>query len=33
MESHHWIMLAVVFLAGAVAARFYPAPFQKVGLP
>lgn len=33
MSSHHWLMLVIVFIIGAVVARFYAAPFQAVGLP
>lgn len=33
MEGRHYLMLAVVFVLGYVAARMWPGPGQAVGLP
>lgn len=33
MQSHHWLLLLVVFLVGYVFARFFPQLGNKVGLP
>jgi len=33
MEGQHWIMLAIIFIAGYVAGRIWTAPAQMVGLP
>lgn len=33
MQSHHWMLLLVVFLVGYVFARFFPQLGNKVGLP
>jgi hypothetical protein len=33
MEGQHWIMLAVILVAGYVAGRLFPQVGQTVGLP
>lgn len=33
MQSHHYLLLAIVFVAGYVFARFYPQLGSMVGLP
>lgn len=33
MEGQHWIMLAVILVAGYVLGRIWVAPAQMVGLP
>jgi hypothetical protein len=33
MQSHHWLMLLIVFLIGYAAARLYPQLGHTVGLP
>lgn len=33
MQSHHWLLLLIVFLVGYVFARFFPQLGNMVGLP
>lgn len=33
MSSHHYLLIAVAIIAGYVAARFFPAPGNMLGLP
>ena len=33
MQSHHYLLILIALVAGYVAARFFPAIGQKVGLP
>lgn len=33
MEGQHWVMLAIILVAGYVIGRLWPAPGQMVGLP
>lgn len=33
MQSHHWLLLLIVFIVGYVFARFYPQIGNTVGLP
>lgn len=32
MQSHHWLMLVLVFVIGYVVARYFPQPGQALGL-
>jgi hypothetical protein len=33
MNGNHWLMLAMILLAGYAIGRFFPKPGQMVGLP